>query len=297
MSKVKLSFDDETVILPLNKILTMRIIDNDTLSSVKFQTILSSIKELGIIEPIAIYPEKNGFYILLDGHLRFEALKMLNAKEAICLISTDDEGFTYNSRINRLSSIQEYRMIVTAVNKGISIEKIASVLNVNAEIIRRKLNMLDKIAPEVVLMLKNHMVAQGIFTVLRKMKEPRQIEVAKLMIAAGRISKTYADIMLAGTKPEMLMDKKEPQKNKKLNPEQIIKLQQEIEQLQENYAHAKDNIGEVMLTLVVAKGYVKKLLTNLAVNQYMTNNHKGIFEGLTAIMESIEENLDNPVMQ
>lgn len=166
ISKVKLSFDDETLLLPLNKILPIRAIDQETINSVKFQSILSSIKELGIIEPIAVYPDKKDFYILLDGHLRFEALKILNAKAVICLISTDDEGFTYNRQINRLSSIQEYRMIVAAINKGIPIEKIAAVLSVNVEAIRRKLNMLDKIAPEVILMLKNHMVTQGIFTVL-----------------------------------------------------------------------------------------------------------------------------------
>lgn len=297
ISKIKLSFDDETIVLPLNNILPIRVIDNEILNSVKFQSILSSIKELGIIEPIAIYPEKNGFYILLDGHLRFEALKILNAKEAICLVSSDDEGFTYNRQINRLSSIQEYRMIVAAINKGIPIEKIASVLNVNVEVIRRKLNMLDKIAPEVIMILKNHMVPQKVFEILKKMKEARQIEVAKLMVDAGRVSHTYAEIMLAGTKPEMLVDKKDPNKYKKLKPEQILKIQQEIEQLQENYAYAKDNIGEIMLTLVVTKGYVKKLLANIAIKQYMTKYHKGILEGLIAIMESIEENLDSQVME
>lgn len=90
------------------------------------------------------------------------------------------------------------------------------------------------------------------------MKVPRQIEVVVMMLEAGRISQTYADMMLAGTKPEMSVDKKEPRKNKKLSPEHISKIQQEIEQLQENYAYAKDNIGDTMLTLVVAKGYVKK---------------------------------------
>lgn len=297
ISKVKLSFDDETLLLPLNKILPIRAIDQETINSVKFQSILSSIKELGIIEPIAVYPDKKDFYILLDGHLRFEALKILNAKAVIYLISTDDEGFTYNRQINRLSSIQEYRMIVAAINKGIPIEKIAAVLSVNVEAIRRKLNMLDKIAPEVILMLKNHMVTQGIFTVLKKMKVPRQIEVVVMMLEAGRISQTYADMMLAGTKPEMSVDKKEPRKNKKLSPEHISEIQQEIEQLQENYAYAKDNIGDTMLTLVVAKGYVKKILENTSIQYYMTKYHKGVLEGLTAVLESIEANLDNPVME
>jgi len=31
------------------------------------------------------------------------------------LISTDDEAFTYNKRISRLSAVQEHRMIAKAI--------------------------------------------------------------------------------------------------------------------------------------------------------------------------------------
>ena len=35
------------------------------------------------------------------------ALKELGVERVSCLISTDDEAYTYNSRINRLSTIQD----------------------------------------------------------------------------------------------------------------------------------------------------------------------------------------------
>jgi len=61
--------------------------------------------------------------MLLDGHLRLEALKALGAKEALCLVSTDDQGFTYNRQINRLTPIQEHKMIG---NRSVAPEKFSA---------------------------------------------------------------------------------------------------------------------------------------------------------------------------
>ena len=38
--------------------------------------------------------------ILLDGHIRLIALQELGYIEVPCLVATDDESYTYNSRIN-----------------------------------------------------------------------------------------------------------------------------------------------------------------------------------------------------
>ncbi len=59
----------------------------------------TALRNVGVIEPLAVYPEKGSdgspYYILLDGHLRLHALKEIGATSTICLVSTDDEGFTY----------------------------------------------------------------------------------------------------------------------------------------------------------------------------------------------------------
>jgi hypothetical protein len=38
-------------------------------------------------------------------------------RSTLCLIATDDEGYTYNNRINRLAIIQEHRMILKAIER------------------------------------------------------------------------------------------------------------------------------------------------------------------------------------
>ena len=68
-----------------------------------------------------------GKYLLLDGHLRIEVLKDRGETEVVCLISTEDEAFTYNKRVNRIAIIQEHRMILKAIERGVSEERLAKV--------------------------------------------------------------------------------------------------------------------------------------------------------------------------
>lgn len=90
-----------------------------------------------------------GKYLLLDGHLRIDALKDMGKSEVTCLISTDDEAFTYNKRVNRLAMIRKHRMIVKAVQQGVPEERIAKALNVDVQSIIRKRKLLDGICADV----------------------------------------------------------------------------------------------------------------------------------------------------
>ena len=66
-----------------------------------------------------------GSYALLDGHMRLLALRDLGHAEAPCLEALDDEAYTYNNRVNRLSSIQEHYVIRRALERGVSPERLA----------------------------------------------------------------------------------------------------------------------------------------------------------------------------
>ena len=119
-SPIKISFESETITLPIGQIIPLKMIAPNIRGSVKYKQILASIKEIGIIEPPAVTPCKDdsGQYYLLDGHVRIEILRELGEKSVVCLVSTDDEAFTFNKLINRISTIQEHRMIVNAVERG-----------------------------------------------------------------------------------------------------------------------------------------------------------------------------------
>ncbi|MBP1039321.1 RepB plasmid partitioning protein, partial [Serratia fonticola] len=76
--------------------------------------------------------------IILDGHLRVEAFKDLGLNKLFCLIAKDEESYSYNKFINRLSVIQEHRMIIQAVDAGVSEERLSSALNVSIPVLKSK---------------------------------------------------------------------------------------------------------------------------------------------------------------
>jgi ParB-like chromosome segregation protein Spo0J len=285
------AFQKETIRVPVGKILPTRALAKDVRNTPKFETILASIREVGIIEPLAVFPEPTGAgdercYILLDGHVRLEALKALGATEAVCLVATDDEGFTYNRQINRISTVQEHKMLMRAIRKGVSPERIAQALNINIERIRDRERLLEGIVPEVVELLKDRMVSRGVFVILRKMKPLRQIEATEMMISASRLNVPYAKMILAASRPELLIETKKP-RQLDASPEDIARMERQMEKLYQDYKSVEDILGETLLVLVVAKGFVARLLRNKAIAGYLNRNYKDLASELVSLMEAI----------
>ncbi|MCP1621525.1 plasmid partitioning protein RepB C-terminal domain-containing protein [Pseudomonas nitroreducens] len=290
MGNIKQAFEQRVVAIPVDCILPTRMLPKAKETSKKYLTILCSIRELGIIEPLAVHPQpvqQNGstLYILLDGHMRLAALKALGATEALCLIATDDEGFTYNRQVSRLTPIQEHKMILAALKKGVDPKRIAQVLGIHVERIHARKNLLKGIAPEVSEMLKVRMVAHSVFNVLRQMKPIRQIQAAEMMISANCYSLSYARMVLAATRPEFLIEQKKP--IAEITPVDIARMEREMENLQHDYRLVEDSLGETMLSLVVAKGYLMRLLRNEPIAIYLHQHHADLLEELVSIMEAV----------
>ncbi len=169
---------------------------------------LASVREVGVIEPLIIFPQKDNSYLLLDGHIRLEALKQIGETHACCLIATDDETYTYNRRVNRMATIQEHVMILNATRHGVSEDRIAKVLRVDVASIRQKRDLLNGICKEAADILKNKHVSLGVFSVLKKLKPMRQIEVSELLMATGNFSVPYAKALLHPHSPKCSSNRK-----------------------------------------------------------------------------------------
>ncbi|GJL85313.1 MAG: chromosome partitioning protein ParB [Micavibrio sp.] len=284
---VSIGFDMQTVILSFDQIMPLKAITEAARKSVKYKQIAVSIGEVGVIEPPVVSGKclEDGRYMLLDGHLRVEVLRKMGKTEVTCLVSTDDESFTYNKQISRLSTIQEHRMIAKAVARGISEEKIAKALNVDVASIVRKKNLLKDICSEAVAMLKDKTVPAEVFNILRRMKPFRQVESAGLMNSAGTYATSYAQALLAATPKNQLADPEKPKKVKGLSDEQMVRMENEMANLQREFQLIEENYSADILNLTLAKGYLTALLGNAKVVRYLAQHHSEILSQFQKISE------------
>src|ERR1700680_2931127 len=160
-STVKMAFEEVGLRIAITDIQPLKLVSSVMKRSAKYAQIAASIREVGIVEPPVVARDHSepGKYLLLDGHLRIDVLKDMGETEVTCLVSTDDEAFTYNKRVNRLAIIQEHRMILKAVERGVSEERIAKALNVDVHHIKRKRRLLEGICMEVAEIFKDKHIA------------------------------------------------------------------------------------------------------------------------------------------
>jgi len=284
---VKAGFHLKAVTLPLGNIVPTKQVTPGIRLSVKYKQIAASVAEVGVIEPLVVYPMNGaaGKYVLLDGHLRLDVLKLNGATEARCIVSIEEEGFTYNKKVNHLATIQEHYMILRAIENGVSEQRIAKALNVNVSQIRKKVNLLDGICPEAVELLKNKQIAPGAFKVLKKMKPLRQVEVAELLVAAGNFSLPYVRALYAATNRELLVGSGESKKAFGLTPEQLAKMEREVEGLQRELKLIEESYGTETLNLVLARAYLLRLLSNNRVMRHLNQHHADLVVALKTVVE------------
>ncbi len=270
-------FDTSLVKIDIKNIIYTKIIATPTLDSRKYKQILSSVNEVGVVEPPVVTPDKSGKYILLDGHLRIEALKYLEKTEVWCLISKSNEGYTYNKFVSRIGPIQENRMIIKAIEKGVSKEKLAKALNIDRKTLEMKLNLLEGICSKVADMLKcESNISSKVFLILKKMKPPRQIEVASLMKENRNYTTGFAEALYAATPKNLLVEA--IKKVKGYTDEAIANLEIEEENLKKEFSSIEQTHQATIFNLTLAKSYMDGLLRNQKVIKFLNLNHPEVLD-------------------
>lgn len=279
-SAVKAAFDLTGVTLPISAICPIRQVKPSDHAFGKFRAILASIREVGLIEPLVVHPQKGAKdkYLLLDGHLRLKALVDLGQTDAFCLVANDDDAFTYNDKVNRLSLIQEHRMIVRAIDRGVTPEQISKALDIDVVRVRVGLNLLEGIDPEAVELLKDKPITAAALRLFRKAKGARQADMAQLMVSANNFTKGYAEALLVGTPTDQLIDGHKTKERKGVSPEELARMEREMESLERDYRLHQDKFGENSLHLNAVQRYVKKLLDNTKIKRFLGNRYPELLE-------------------
>lgn len=282
------AFSPNCVDIPTTDILQLREFAPRLRKSIKYRQIAASLAEVGLIEPLVVYPNGKKQYLLLDGHLRFDLLVQLGAPTVRCLIATDDEAYTYNKRVNRLAPIQEHLMILKALKHGVAEERIAKTLNVDVGLIKKKRDLLDGICAEAADILKDQSVTIATFQMLRKMKPIRQVAAAELMIAARNYSIRYAKLLLAGTPPSLLIDPDKPRAPNGLSQDQQRAIEQEMDAVLRDLKTVETSYGEDVVTLTVSSRYLAHIFANDRVQRFLNKNHPDLFAELQSLLAALQ---------
>jgi len=280
-------FQQERLTLPLDRILPVRLMKEGGKGASRYHAIVASIREVGVIEPLMVFPQKGnpGYYLLMDGHMRLSACRELGCLEVECLISLEDESYTYNARISRVAPIQEKHMIMKAIESGVPIERIASALHLDVKDIRARIKVTDGISPEVVEMLNDKHMRLDSLRLLRKVIEPRQIEIAELMVSANNYSKPYIEALIFGTPKEKLSSGSK-KTAKKIKPEDIARMEMEMESLAKEYKVCEQDFSSNMLQLTVFRRYVIRLLENPKIDRFLSSRYSELHTELSLIAAS-----------
>ncbi|BCL75796.1 hypothetical protein JHS3_15320 [Jeongeupia sp. HS-3] len=288
LKQVRLGFERDCVQLPLDALHYPISLPTGIKTSVKYLQIRSSIQVIGLVEPIVITPdrEKLGTFIVLDGRMRLEALRDLGAKQVLCLISTDDEGYTYNKRVNRLSVVQTHRMIVRAAESGVSVEQLAEALDLSPNSIREKFRLLDGICNEAATLLADKPATAGMFRILKQMKPFRQIDVAQAMVNLDNYSVKLATAMLQATSPDQLIEKAASKMQNAVPAEALQRLERELAAVQADTRLLEEGYGPANLQLAIVKTYIgSSLLENAAIVRWLAKNRAEYLQQLQRIAD------------
>jgi ParB-like chromosome segregation protein Spo0J len=297
-NKVRSAFEADLLILPLASLLPVKQVTDIIRSSPKYKAIACSIDEVGVIEPLVVYrnPDERRRYLLLDGSLKRDILLAKGEVEAECLLATDDEAFTYNKRVSRLAIVQEHFMILRAIERGLSEQRISKALNVDIAHIKRRRLMLRGICPQAVDLLRDKSVNPVTFDALRKMKPVRQAEACQLMVSASNYSSAYAKALLAATKDAERVKPARPAQPTVVTSADLALMERELKDVQKSMKAVEASYGRDMLDLVIAARYVTRLLANGKISKYLDDNHPELAKELEAVASAVlSEPINRPI--
>ena len=119
------------------------------------------------------------------------------------------------------------------------------------------------------------------------MKPLRQVDAVQSMIEMNNFTISYAKALVASTPPDQLVDAAAPRAPKGVSPEQIARMQQEMESLQRSIKRIESTFGADHLNLTLAVRYVESLLRNAAINRYLERHNPEIREEFIGISEAM----------
>lgn len=98
----------------------------------------------------------------------------------------------------------------------------------------------------------------------------------------------YVEAMLVATPAEMLVEgRKLPKVSSGVTQEQMAKMEREMASLQGQYKMVEESYGQDVLNLVLARGYLVRLMENAAVTRFLKQRQPDVLKEFEAIVKTV----------
>jgi ParB-like chromosome segregation protein Spo0J len=248
----------------------------------EYDRIVASIKAVGLIEPLVVYPEGDD-YVILDGVQCYRALVDLGVEVVPCIVGKQREAFTGNRMVNRVSPVQEHRMIEKSLGE-VDEAAIAAALGISGLSHRLKKSLLKQLHPEVAAAFDAGKISRACAREFTHVKPPRQKEILQAMEGYKDYSTTFARTLVVKTPPQQ-----RESRGRKSNPwdkttqkkNDLLKKLADAEQKHDFYSQLYKQYTVDLLRLAI---YARTLLTNARLREYLNAHHPEIVARFEAII-------------
>jgi ParB family chromosome partitioning protein len=211
----------------------------------------------------------------------------LGVETVPCLIAEQREGFTGNRMVNQLSASQEMRMLRKSLEE-LDEKTIASAFGMAS--IKHRLNqgLMKKLHERVVKAFEANKLNLQAAKELAHVKPERQAEILKLMESCNDYGVTFAKGLVLKTpisKRAKVNGAKTPWTKTDERKSDLLRRLREAEQQQDFYSGLYRQYTTNLLKLVI---YVRSLLANARVREYLESRHGELAGIFTQILESTD---------
>lgn len=277
--------DFQSVDVPITALRPLR---ERKVSKREYQRILASIRAIGLIEPLVVYPDGDRF-LIVDGVQRYRALLELKVEIVPCILSKRREAFTANRMVNRVSPVQENRMIEKSLDE-LDEPTIAAALGLSGIGHRMKKTLLKQLHPDVAGALDQGKITRTCALELTNVKSPRQKEILTAMESYNDWTLPFARSLILKT-PPALRDVRRRRKHDPWNKtakrkDDLLKKLADAEQKHDFYSRLYKQYTVDLLRLAI---YARSLLTNTRIREYLDEHHSEIVARFEAIIADAKE--------
>ncbi|MCA9234226.1 MAG: ParB N-terminal domain-containing protein [Planctomycetales bacterium] len=254
----------------------------------EYQRMLASIRAVGLIEPLVVYPE-NGHNVILDGYQRYKILLELGVERVPCILWKEKESFTGNRMVNRLSPAQEMRMLRKSLEE-LDEKTIGAAFGITSIGHRLNQSLLRQLHPDVVRAFEAGKILTNVARELRYVKPERQTEILELMESCNDFSVPFVRGLIlktpAGKRAKLPPNGFSPWEKTERKSIDLLKRLQEVEEKQEFYAGLYRQYSYNLLKLII---FVRSLLAHDETHDQLVAHHPDVAATFREIVESSEE--------